>query len=721
MEQEQKSVVIALAGNPNSGKTTLFNALTGGNQYVGNWPGVTVEKKEGKIKNNDNIVLQDLPGIYSLSPYTAEEVIARNYLVTNPPDVILNIVDGSNLERNLYLTTQLTELNVPVVVAINMMDQVEKQNDKIDLITLSRSLGCPVIGISALKITGLDELVNACKAAAAGEVAQKPVQVFKEPISKAIRNIESCVPDAIPDEKRYWYAIKLFERDEGIRKELSLSLAKKQLIEKIIQDVEVALDDDAESIVVDARYKTITEFLTHSHRRNDTLDTFSDKIDKVVTNRWLALPVFALVMTLMYYISIAGVGMVLSNWVNNVLFEEWIFGGVSKVLTSIGASESVHSLVVDGVLSGLAAPIGFVPQMALVFLSLGFLQDCGYMARIAFIMDRLFRHFGLSGRSFLSFLVSSGCGVPGIMATRTIANQRDRDMTMITTTAIPCSAKLPVIGLIASYISGAWWLAPLVYFMSIAVVILASIIMKKLRMFAGEPAPFVMELPAYRWPTLKGLARHVWTRVSSFLKRAGTLIFAMSVIMWFLASFGFADGRFAQVDSEQSLLAAIGGAIAWIFIPLGFGNWQSVAATFAGFTAKEAIVSTMGVLAGLGPIESYTDTMHNAFQTFFPMPIAAISFLIFNLFNSPCLGAVATLYREISSKRRFAFAILFQNLGAYAIALQIYQIGGLLIGQVPFSWQTIFAFVIFAITLFLILRPDPSKKNIHSDLARSRT
>ena len=674
MDQEQKPIVIALAGNPNSGKTTLFNALTGGNQYVGNWPGVTVEKKEGKVKDNEAIVVQDLPGIYSLSPYTAEEVIARNYLVTNPPDVILNIVDGSNLERNLYLTTQLTELNVPVVVAINMMDQVEKQNDKIDLKALSHFFGCPFIGVSALKEIGLDELVDACVSAAAKNESQQPVCIFTEPVATAIQDIESCASSSIPDELNYWYAIKLFERDEKIRDEISLSPAQKRKIETIIQDVETALDDDAESIIVDSRYRTITDFLKHSYHRNDLPETLSDKIDKVVTNRWLALPIFAAAMALMYYVSIAGIGMAMTKWVNEVLFGKWIIGGASNALTSIGASAGVRSLVIDGILSGLAAPIGFVPQMAMVFLSLGFLQDCGYMARIAFIMDRLFRHFGLSGRSFLSFLVSSGCGVPGIMATRTIANRRDRDMTMITTTAIPCSAKLPVIALVAGYISGAWWLAPLVYFMSIAVVILASIIMKKFRMFAGKPAPFVMELPPYRWPTIKGLARHVWTRVFSFIKRAGTLIFAMCVVMWFLASFGFADGQFGQVDSEHSFLAIIGSAVAWIFIPLGFGNWQSVAATFAGFTAKEAIVSTMGILAGLGPIDSYTDTMHNAFQVFFSFPIAAISFLLFNLFNSPCLGAVATLYREISSKKRFIFAILFQNIGAYAISLQIYQI-----------------------------------------------
>lgn len=721
MKANDQQLRIALAGNPNSGKTTLFNALTGGNQYVGNWPGVTVEKKEGYVKGKDHIIIQDLPGIYSLSPYTEEEVISRNYLIEDQPDVILNIVDGTNLERNLYLTTQLTELNIPVVIAINMIDQVGKNGDKINFPALESKLGCPVLGISALKKTGLQEVVDACALRAANISFQKPIVSFPSLISATLDKIQQTYLAAVPDNLKYWYALKIFERDNKILNAVPLSAADREQIEHIIAAVEKEYDDDTESMIVNERYQSITDILENTYQRQKIIETTSDKIDKVITNRWLALPIFAGVMCLMYFIAISGVGVFMTDWVNEVLFEEWIMGGASDLLTSMEASEWLQSLIVDGILAGIGAPIGFLPQMAMVFLFLGFLQDCGYMARVAFIMDRIFRRFGLSGKSFLSFLVSAGCGVPGIMATRTIENTRDRDMTMITTTAIPCSAKLPVIALVAGYvIDGAWWVAPAVYFASIFVVIVSCVILKKFQLFAGEPAPFVMELPAYHWPTVRGVANHAWTRVAAFLKKAGSIIFAMCVLMWFLASFGFAEEGFGLVAEDQSLLAVIGGAIAWIFVPLGFGTWQAVSATFAGFTAKEAVVSTMGILAGLGSIEEYSPSMYSAFHAFFPTDIAAISFLFFSLFNSPCLAAVATLYREISSKKHFWFALIFQNLGAYCIALLVYQIGGLLLGQVPFTGATVVAFAVLLLILYLLFRPAKVKREITQHISYQR-
>ncbi len=697
---------IALAGNPNSGKTTLFNALTGSNQFVGNWPGVTVEKKEGKIRGRDYITLQDLPGIYSLSPYTAEEVITRNYLLYESPDVILNIVDGSNLERNLYLTTQLMELNIPVVIAVNFMDAVNKNGDKIDLKALSARLRCPVVGISALKKTGVEELINACVEAFERNTQRKAF-AFDELIDEAIKSIQSFNVPGIPEERSYWYAIKLLEKDEKIMREFNVSGAVKEKLDKIIESLESAYDDETESIITDERYTRIAEILDGAYYRKNVRETASDKIDKVLTNRWLALPIFAGVMCLMYYLAIYGLGKIVTDWTNDTLFGEYIIGNMTELMQNAGAAPWLASLVNDGILSGVAAPLGFVPQMALVFLFLAFLQGSGYMARVAFIMDRLFRRFGLSGKSFLSFFVSSGCGVPGIMATRTIEDRRDRDMTMITTTAVPCSAKLPVIALISAFImGGAWWVAPLVYFTSIAVVIMASVIMKKTRLFAGEPAPFVMELPEYRWPSVKGVLRETGIKVLAYLKRAGTIIFAMCVLMWFLGSFGFSEEGFGLVEVESSFLAVIGGAISFIFIPLGFGNWQAVAATFAGFTAKEAITSTMNILAGLGEVDSYVASGHAFYTSFFPANMVAVSFLLFNLFNTPCLASVSVLYREISSKKLFWFAILFQNLGSYAISLIVYQLIGLAVNEVPFSAATIAAILVFAICVYLLFRKE---------------
>ncbi len=705
------SIRIALAGNPNCGKTTLFNALTGSNQYVGNWPGVTVEKKEGKLKGHSDVTVVDLPGIYSLSPYTLEEVVARNYLIDERPEVILNIVDGTNLERNLYLTTQLVEVGIPVVVAVNMMDIVKKSGDKINIEELSRELGCEVIEISALKgtaVTAAAELaINAAK-----QKKTIPMHTFTGAVEHAIAHVEEEVLHAYPENEQRWYAIKIFERDEKVLEKLKIDGESLKHIENDIKAAEDELDDDAESIITNERYIYIAEILKGCYKKKSAgqLST-SDKIDKVVTNRWLALPIFAAVMFLVYYISVTTLGTVVTDWTNDTLFGEWIQPGVQSLLESAGAAEWVVSLVVDGIIGGLAAPIGFAPQMAIVFLFLSILEDCGYMARVAFIMDRVFRKFGLSGKSFIPFLISSGCGVPGIMATRTIENEKDRRMTMITTTFIPCGAKLPVIALIAGFLmGGAWWMAPLMYFTGIAVVIIACIILKKTKMFSGDPAPFVMELPQYHIPSVKGVLIHVWERVWAFLKKAGTILFLCCAVMWFLGSFGVQDGTFGLVDTDHCFLATIGGVIAWIFKPLGFGTWQAVASSLSGFVAKEGIVSTMGVLSGLGEVEEYAASMHDQFAAFFPTSIAAVSFLLFNMFDSPCLAAISTMAREMGSRKFFWLAILFQNILAYCVSLMVYQIGGLALGMVSFSAATVVAIVVLVAILYLLFRPDPSKK-----------
>ena len=706
----EKEIRIALAGNPNCGKTTLFNALTGSNQYVGNWPGVTVEKKEGRLRKHDDVIIQDLPGIYSLSPYTLEEVVSRTYLVTERPDVILNIVDGTNLERNLYLTTQLTELGIPVVVAINMMDVVKKNGDKINLNELSRELGCKVVEISALKGTGIDAAAQAA-IDAAKNTKTVPMHTFSGPVEHAIAHIEEAVVHNMPEEQQRWYAIKVFERDEKVLAQLKIPADVMSHVEADIKAAEQELDDDAEAIITNERYVYIASILKGCYKKkNAGKMSTSDKIDRIVTNRILALPIFVVIMTLVYYISVSTIGGIVTDFTNDTLFGEWIQPAVATFLENIGAAEWVVSLVVDGIIGGLAAPIGFAPQMAIVFFFLSLLEDCGYMARVAFIMDRIFRKFGLSGKSFIPFMISSGCGVPGIMATRTIENEKDRRMTMITTTFMPCGAKLPVIALIAGFLmGGSWWFAPVMYFLGIAIIIISCIILKKTKMFSGDPAPFVMELPQYHFPSMKGVLLHVWERVWAFLKKAGTILFLCCAVMWFLGSFGVQDGQFGLVDTEFCLLAVIGNAIAWIFKPLGFGTWQAVASSLSGFVAKEGILSTMGVLAGLGEVEEYAVSMHDQFAAFFPSSIAAISFLCFNLFDSPCLAAISTMAKEMGNKKYFWLALLFQNVLAYAVSLMVYQIGGVLCGEVTFGVATVVAILVLAAVLYLLFRPDPNK------------
>ena len=712
------SIKIALAGNPNCGKTTLFNALTGSNQYVGNWPGVTVEKKEGKLKGHKDVTVVDLPGIYSLSPYTLEEVVSRNYLIDEKPQVILNIIDGTNLERNLYLTTQLTELGIPVLIAVNMMDIVRKNGDQINIKRLAEETGCKVVEISALKSEGIVEAANeAVKLAGTKKAA--PKHSFDAKVERALEDIESIALQSVDESQKRWFAIKLFENDEQVAEKLNLSSGVLKEISEINKAVEDELDDDTESIITNERYTFITSIIKDCIKKKSAGKlTTSDKIDKIVTNRILALPIFAAIMFVVYYIAVSSLGGIVTDWTNDTLVAEWIQPAVGGFLKNVGAADWLNSLVVDGIIGGLGAPIGFAPQMAIVFFFLSILEDCGYMARVAFIMDRIFRKFGLSGKSFIPFLIGSGCGVPGIMATRTIENDKDRRMTIMTTTFIPCGAKLPVIALIAGYLlNGCWWLAPLMYFVGIIVVIVSCIILKKTSLFAGAPAPFVMELPQYHIPSLKGVLLHVWERVWAFLKKAGTILFLCCAVMWFLGTFGIQNGTFGMVDKESCFLASIGGAIAWIFKPLGFGTWQAVASSLSGFVAKEGIVSTMGVLSGLGEVEEYAASMHDQFAQFFPTGIAAVSFLMFNLFDSPCLAAISTMAREMKSKKFVVFALIFQNVLAYCVALMVYQIGGLVLGEVAFGPATVVAFIVAAVILYFLFRPDPNKKTSYKTAA----
>ncbi len=706
-------ITIALAGNPNCGKTTLFNALTGANQYVGNWPGVTVEKKEGKYKGNKDVTITDLPGIYSLSPYTLEEVVARNYLIDENPDVILNIVDGTNLERNLYLTTQLVEVGLPVVVAVNMIDLVEKNGDKLFLDKMADVLGVPVVDISALHGTGIDKAVNkAIELAKAG----KPAAVkhsYSGVVEHALAHIEELALHNLEENKQRWYAIKLFERDEKIQEKLKLTADQIAHIEKDIKAAEDELDDDAESIITGERYNYIGTIIDSVIKKATKGLTSSDKIDKILTNRILALPIFVVIMFLVYWIAVSSLGTIVTDWTNDTLFGEWIQPGVQSLLEGANASDWVISLVVDGIIGGIAAPIGFAPQMAIVFFLLSILEDCGYMARVAFIMDRIFRRFGLSGKSFIPFLISSGCGVPGIMGTRTIENEKDRRMTMMTTTWIPCGAKLPVIALIAGVLAtggdeGLWWVSPIMYFIGIVSVILGCIILKKTKMFAGDPAPFVMELPQYHLPSLKTILIHVWERVWSFLKKAGTVLFVCCAVMWFLGSWGFGPDGFGMVDTEYCLLASIGGVIAIIFKPLGFGTWQAVAASLSGFVAKEGIVSTMALLAGLQDVEEYSAEFHTQFASFFPTTTAAFSFLVFNLLDSPCLAALSAMGKEMGDKKWTAYAIIFQNIFAYCVTLMIYQFSALACGQVSFGVGTVAAIIVLVAFIYLLFR-KPAK------------
>ena len=703
------SIKIALVGNPNCGKTTMFNAMTGANQYVGNWPGVTVEKKEGKLRGYPDAVVTDLPGIYSLSPYTLEEVVSRNYIIDEHPDVIVNLVDATNLERNLYLTTQVMEMGIPVVIALNMMDVVKKNGDKIDAVKMSNELGCPVLEVSALKGTGLKELFDKAVEVGNAKTYSGHQHKFAPAVEEALGKIEGLLEGKVPQAQLRWHAVKLFERDDKVQAKFDAAIVNS--VNEITSACETALDDDSESIITNERYEYITSIIGKIYKKTRQGMSVSDKIDQIVTNRILALPIFVVIMTLVYYIAVSSLGTIVTDWTNDTLFGEWIQPAVGAFLENAGAADWVVSLVVDGIIGGIGAPVGFAPQMAIVFFFLSILEDCGYMARVAFIMDRIFRRFGLSGKSFIPFLISSGCGVPGIMATRTIENEKDRRMTMMTTTAIPCGAKLPVIATIAGFLmGGAWWVAPLMYFAGIIVVIVSCIILKKTKMFSGDPAPFVMELPQYHVPSLKGVLLHVWERVWAFLKKAGTILFVCCAVMWFLGSFGIQDGVFGLVDTDYCFLATIGGAIAWIFAPLGFGTWQAVASSLSGFVAKEGIVSTMGVLSGLGEIEEYAPDMHAQFAAFFPTSLSAISFLLFNLFDSPCLAAISTTAKEIGSRKFFWFAIVFQNVMAYAISLMVYQLVGLALGEVQFGAATVAAVIVLVLILYFLFRPDPAKQ-----------
>ena len=793
---------IALAGNPNSGKTTLFNALTGSNQFVGNWPGVTVEKKEGKLKKHDDVVIMDLPGIYSLSPYTLEEVVARNYLINNRPDAILNIIDGTNLERNLYLTTQLTELGIPVVVAVNMMDVVKKNGDVIRIDELSRELGCRVVEISALKGTGVMEAAEEAVKAAAG-TKTVPQHSFSGVVEHALAHIEEAAVHGLPAEQQRWYAIKIFERDEKVLEQLKLDRAVLDHIEEDIKAAEEELDDDAESIITNERYLYIASIIKGCYKKKSQGKlSVSDKIDRVVTNRWLALPIFAVVMFVVYFVSVTTVGTWTTDWANDGVFGEgWHLFGIGSAayeeaaeeyaapgamveafeaaaedagldpaeaesltttaylyddegnveeelpvdftayteaaaleepdpadygvwvpgipvliesgLDAINCADWLRGLILDGIVGGVGAVLGFVPQMLVLFIFLAFLESCGYMARIAFVMDRIFRKFGLSGKSFIPMLIGTGCGIPGIMASRTIENERDRRMTVMTTTFIPCGAKLPIIALIAGALfGGAWWVAPSAYFVGIAAIIISGIMLKKTRIFAGDPAPFVMELPAYHLPTVGNVLRSMWERAWSFIKKAGTVILLSAIVLWFLQGFGVENGRFGMVeDLNNSILAVIGNAIAWLFIPLGWGNWQSAVAAITGLIAKENVVGTFGVLFG-----GFDEVAENGWQIWANMRevftgLSAYSFLVFNLLCAPCFAAMGAIKREMNSAKWTFFAIGYQCVFAYAVSLVIYQLGMLFTGQGNVI-GAIAAFAIVALILFLLFRPYRESKTL---------
>ncbi len=713
------AIKIALAGNPNCGKTTMFNALTGANQYVGNWPGVTVEKKEGKLKGKkgkgEDIIVTDLPGIYSLSPYTLEEVVSRDYVLKENPDVIIDLVDATNIERNLYLTTQLIETGVPVVIALNMADLLEKRGIKIDTKRLSMLLDCPIIETSALKGEGLDKLIDEAVKVAKSSKVDLPKEIFSKDMEAAIDEVKGVLPTSVTDDKKRWYAVKFLENDEKVKEAMKLSASGQSLVDTKRQELEKQHDDDMESIVTDERYKFIQKIVNTTVKKAKDKLTVSDKIDRIVTNRILGIPIFIAIMWLVYYVSVTTVGTFVTDWTNDV-FVVAIQDFFTNILTSIGAGDLVMGLVVDGIIGGLGAVLGFVPQMAILFLFLSILEDCGYMVRIAFVMDRVFRHFGLSGKSFIPLLISSGCGIPGIMASKTIEQDNDRRLTIMTATFIPCGAKLPVIALMGGVIAGetagyaeSSFIAPLMYFIGIVAVLVAAIILKKTKPFSGKPAPFVMELPQYHIPQVKTVLLHVWERLKGFIIKAGTILFLACVVMWFLGGFGFTDGGFGMVeDSADSLMAAIGGVIAPIFAPLGFGEWQPVAASISGFTAKEAIVSTMGVLANVAGDTEDAVNVAAGVASWFPTGIAAFSFLMFNLLDSPCLAAIATMAKEMNSRKWFWFAILFQNIFAYVVCLCFYQIGSFVTGG-AFGFGTVVGFVVLIVMLFLLFRPDPYK------------
>ncbi len=712
------AIKIALAGNPNCGKTTMFNALTGANQYVGNWPGVTVEKKEGKLKSKktkEEVIVTDLPGIYSMSPYTLEEVVSRDYVLKENPDVIIDLVDATNIERNLYLTTQLIETGVPVVIALNMADLLAKRGIKIDVKRLSMLLDCPIIETSALKGEGLDKLIDeAVKVAKKSEI-DLPKDIFSAELEGAVAEVKSVLPSSVSEEKKRWYAVKFLENDSKVVESMKLSGAAAQTVEAQRKALEKKHDDDMESIVTDERYKFIQKIVSTTVQKGKEKLTTSDKIDRIVTNRFLGIPIFMLVMWVVYYVSVTTVGTFVTDWTNDV-FVVAIQDAATSALSAIGAGDMVMGLVVDGIIGGLGAVLGFVPQMAILFLFLSILEDCGYMVRIAFVMDRVFRHFGLSGKSFIPLLISSGCGIPGIMASKTIEQDNDRRLTIMTATFIPCGAKLPVIALMGGVISGevagyqeSSFIAPLMYFIGIVAVLVAAIILKKTKPFSGKPAPFVMELPQYHIPQAKTVLLHVWERLKGFIIKAGTILFLACVVMWFLGGFGFVDGSFGMVeDSADSLMAMIGGVIAPLFAPLGFGEWQPVAASISGFTAKEAIVSTMGVLANVSGDTEDAVNVAAGVASWFPSSIAAFTFLMFNLLDSPCLAAIATMAQQMQSRKWFWFAILFQNIFAYIVCLCVYQIGSFVTGG-AFGVGTAVGFLFLIAILFMLFRPDPYK------------
>ncbi len=698
------SIKIALAGNPNSGKTTLFNALTGSNQFVGNWPGVTVEKKEGKLKGHKDVIIMDLPGIYSLSPYTLEEVVARNYLINERPDAIINIVDGTNIERNLYLSTQIMELGIPVVMAINMADVLEKSGDKIHIEKLSQKLGCEVIEISALKGTNIQKAAEKAVSIAKQGKTTTPVHEFAQNVEATIKEVEGMLGADVAEEQKRFYAIKLLEKDDKIAEQM------KQVpdVSAQVKALEEAFDDDTESIITNERYVYISSIIGDcvTKSKKGKLST-SDKIDRIVTNRWAALPIFAVVMVLVYYVSVTTVGAILTDWTNDTLFGEWIIPAAQSFFENIGCADWLTGLIVDGVISGVGAVLGFVPQMLVLFLFLAFLESCGYMARVAFIMDRIFRKFGLSGKSFIPMLIGSGCGVPGIMASRTIENDRDRKMTIMTTTFIPCGAKLPIIALVAGALfDGAWWVAPSAYFVGVAAIICSGIILKKTKMFAGDPAPFVMELPAYHWPTVGNVLRSMWERGWSFIKKAGTIILLSTIILWFMMSFGWVDGSFGMLEAEQldsSILAKVGSVIAPLFIPLGWGDWKMAVAAVSGLIAKENVVGTFGVLFGFSEVAE--DGVEIWGQLANSMTaVAAYSFLVFNLLCAPCFAAMGAIKREMNNAKWFWFAIGYQTILAYVVSLCIFQIGTLCTGG-GFGIGTVVAFLLVIGFLYLLFRP----------------
>ena len=723
------AIRIALVGNPNCGKTTMFNALTGANQYVGNWPGVTVEKKEGKLKDSrsgEEIIITDLPGIYSLSPYTLEEVVSRDYLLKEKPDAVINLVDATNIERNLYLTTQVLEVGIPVVIALNMSDLLHKSGDKIDTEKLGAALGCEIIETSALKRKGLKEVVEKAVRLARTKEKRIPGKPFASDVEEAISRIEEYLPPSVEEFQRRWYAIKYLEQDKKIMEEVLLPASGKSSIEEERIRLEKKYDDDMESIITNERYEYITGLMKRTVKKSGKKMSTSDKIDQIVTNRVLGLPIFALVMFLVYYVSVSTVGTMGTDWANDS-FVAGIQEVASGALAAAGAGELVTGLIVDGILGGLGAVFGFLPQMAILFLFLSILEDCGYMVRIAFVMDRVFRHFGLSGKSFIPLLISSGCGIPGIMASRTIENDNDRRLTIMTATFVPCGAKLPVIalmgGLLTGWVTGdysdAGFYAALMYFIGVGAVLVSAIMLKKTRPFSGEAAPFVMELPAYHIPSAKTVLLHVWERLWGFIKKAGTILFLACVIMWVLSTFGVGADGFGMVeDSADSLMAMIGGVIAPVFAPLGFGLWQPVAASISGFSAKEAIVTTMGVLADPNIADAEDAVLvAAAVRSWFPSAVAAFSFLLFNMLDSPCLAAIATMAQQMQSRKWFWFAIAFQNVFAYLVCLCVYQIGTLLTTGV-FGIGTAVAFIVLIGMLYLLFRPDPYK-NVKVAVKRS--